>query len=378
MGFSTTPTATNPDGWNWGGVSELGGQANWAKAAIAYMDTVIQHCIGLGAQGIIVWDIEGEKGPLIFYGDPRVAATVSPEMNAAGVPGNSDAGIPNNQSVSDFLMTRVRAAGFKTGITTRAQLLNLATNTQTTYSTTLQGVTDLEGKMDYANARWGCTIFYCDSNDVSQPAIFQQIRIDRPQYLVCPEHWGNDNANGLAVSASTENNWVPYGCGFNYLAGLGAGVNVGGTGDILDRSTYPQGFDLVEVANSPSDLNDMTICAKAGDILLFVDWVVYTDTPNVEAALKAAGTFTGTGNFVSNPTPTPTPSPVPTPTPTPRPTPIPTPTPTPISTIKMGGTHILTQLVKGNANLLIAQKAPLSQTSRVNYSKPLGLSGRWF
>ena len=177
----------------------------------------------MGAQGIIVWDIEGEPsfrhGPAIFIGDPRVASTTAPEMNTPGLAGNSAAGIPSNQSVSDYLFALVRAAGLKTGVTTRAQLLNLAANTQTTYSSTLQGVTDLEGKMDYANTRWGCTMFYLDSSDVGQPGYIQQVHTDRPQYLISPEHWGNDNANGLSPSATTQNQFVPYCVGFNFLRG---------------------------------------------------------------------------------------------------------------------------------------------------------------
>jgi hypothetical protein len=291
MGFAASSTPTNPDSWNWGGVSELGGQTNWALAAISFMKRAIANCLGMGAQGIIVWDIEGEPnvlhGPAIFIGDPRVASTTAPEMNTPGLAGNSAAGIPSNQSVSDYLFALVRAAGLKTGVTTRAQLLNLAANTQTTYSSTLQGVTDLEGKMDYANARWGCTMFYLDSSDVSQPGYIQQVHSDRPRYLISPEHWGNDSANGLSPSASAQSQFVPYCAGFKFL----------GAGDVLDRSIYPLGFELVHCSYSPADLANMTRCAAAGDILLWTCWVVSAETPNVEAALKAAGRFTGTGNF---------------------------------------------------------------------------------
>lgn len=301
MCFNNQFTITNPNGWNWGGVNDLGGQTGWAKAAISFMKGVIAHCLGMGAQGIIVWDIEGEPkvlhGPAIFLGDPRVASTTAPEMNTPGLAGNSAAGIPSTQSVSDYLFTLVRAAGLKTGVMTRAQLLNLAANTQTTYSSTLHGVTDLESKMDYANTRWGCTMFYLDSNDVGQPGYIQQVHIDRPQYLISPEHWGNDQANGLSPSATTQNQFVPYGAGFNFLAGTGPGVKSGGTGDILNRATFPLGFDLVDCSHSPMDLADMTTCAAAGDILLWGCWTISAETPNVEAALRAAGRFTGTGNF---------------------------------------------------------------------------------
>jgi hypothetical protein len=58
------------------------------------------------------------------------------------------------------------------------------------------------------------------------------------------------------------------------------------------------------------------------------------------------------------------PTPTPTPIPTPSPTPVATPTPTP-GTITIGVTQVLTRLDSGNANLLLAQSANLSQAATI-------------
>ena len=75
---------------------------------------------------------------------------------------------------------------------------------------------------------------------------------------------------------------------------------------------------------------------------------------------------------VPTPMPTPMPTPVPTPVPTPMPTPVPTPAPTPVptptpigGTITIGQTSVLTNTDGGNANLLLAQSATLSQTATI-------------
>jgi hypothetical protein len=66
-----------------------------------------------------------------------------------------------------------------------------------------------------------------------------------------------------------------------------------------------------------------------------------------------------------SPTPTPTPAPTPTPTPTPTPAPTPTPTPTPAPTITMGITSVGPTVDSGNAGLVVAQSAFLTQKANL-------------
>ena len=76
-----------------------------------------------------------------------------------------------------------------------------------------------------------------------------------------------------------------------------------------------------------------------------------------------AGSWSFYATLALNPSP---PTEIPTPTPAPSPTPTPAATPTPFpGTITIGVTQVLTGLDSGNANLLLAQKADLSQAATI-------------
>ena len=81
--------------------------------------------------------------------------------------------------------------------------------------------------------------------------------------------------------------------------------------------------------------------------------------PNSPTESAGAWSFYATLSL-SPSAPTATPTPIPTPTPTPAETPIPTP-----GTIRIGITQVLTTLDSGNANLLLAQSADLSQAAMI-------------
>jgi hypothetical protein len=246
----------NVNAWNWGSVAANGGQTNWALHAIAAFQAAISAALAQGAQGIVVWDIEGERGGQsnpAYIGDPQTAtsAGVAMEMLQPN-PGNPSV-IGPTQSVADYCFSLVRAAGLKVGVTSRCDLLNSSATNQTQYSSLDQAVADQTRKADYANTRWGATIFYCDSADGgSSPANggqeFAALHAAFPSYLFIPEFERDGNISQNAA-------------GEDLFAGNAAPFTVSmNGGDWLDRGTYPQAFTVVAV-----DVDGLSAAVQASD-----------------------------------------------------------------------------------------------------------------
>jgi hypothetical protein len=254
----------NVNGWNWGSVAANGGQAGWANACIAAFKQAISDALAENAQGLIVWDIEGEKGGQsnpAYYGDPQTAtnAGIAPEMlqpNAANPPV-----IPTNQSVADYCFGLIRAAGLKVGVTSRCDLLNSSATDQSQYTSLAQAVADQTRKAKYANARWGATIFYCDSADgANSPADggqeFAQLHASFPKYLFIPEFEGDGN---ISQDASGENLFAGSAAPYTYSMN---------DGDWLDRTTYRLAFTVVAVDRGGLSTQQISNDQAKGDIIM--------------------------------------------------------------------------------------------------------------
>lgn len=116
----------------------------------------------LNAQGIILWDIEGQefKHPISYMGDPRHLAETTPEMDA----------------IADEVFAAYRNAGFKVGICIRPSKIVKDTSPlgidykkktgrdRWTHVEARNPIENMIDKIDYSKKRWGATIFYLDSN----------------------------------------------------------------------------------------------------------------------------------------------------------------------------------------------------------------------
>ena len=105
-------SVTNPRGWfNDPGLNFTGpdGAQRFRTALLAYADRSLANLRRTGAQGVIVWDLEGEQFPhkTSFIGDPRALDRLAPEM----------------APVADEFFQRLRAAGLRVGVTVRPQTL---------------------------------------------------------------------------------------------------------------------------------------------------------------------------------------------------------------------------------------------------------------
>ena len=239
-------SATNPRGWFNDPTLDVtgpGGPERFRKALLDYADRSIEILKRTGAQGAIVWDLEGEQYPhkTTFIGDPRLLDRLTPEMDV----------------VADDFFARLRNAGFKVGLTIRPQELKFdkfnwphQTQVFNTKETLLQ-------KIDYAQKRWGVTMFYIDSNGgVRRPDEVWQLRSlakQRPGILLIPEH-----------------TYLPY-SGFSApYASLSKGEPASATK--LARKLYPGSFQALDIGDGPEESARIAVARSEGDILLFRAW----------------------------------------------------------------------------------------------------------
>lgn len=108
MCSSAMGCAGNPRGWfndRQLDISSKEGLAKFGARIFAYASNAVTICKDMNAQGVIVWDIEGQEfpHPVSYIGDPRALPDIAPEMDA----------------VADEFFMKFRAAGLLTGITIR-------------------------------------------------------------------------------------------------------------------------------------------------------------------------------------------------------------------------------------------------------------------
>ncbi len=274
------PGGRNPRGWFNNDadidVTTEAGRAAFAKRLTDYADNSIRVLKAMNAQGMITWDIEGQEFPhaTSYIGDPRAFSLLAPEM----------------EPLADAYFARFRRAGLKVGVCIRPQLVERAADggvSQYDQTDMADVALTLIDKALYANTRWGCTLFYVDSNgdpNVPYPAsVFQNVAAALARRkivaLLMPEH------KKVRYYGAT----VPY-------AELRGG-NLG-TPDRV-RRVYPGAFTVL--CTSDGDLDghhaDLVNAVKGGDILLFRAW--WDDPQN--AKVKAIYAEAGAGRAIMHP-----------------------------------------------------------------------------
>jgi hypothetical protein len=238
-------SARNPRGWfNDPGFDALGdgGTERFRKALLAYADRAIAVLKAVNAQGMIVWDLEGEEFPqrTSFIGDPRMLQALAPEM----------------APVAAEFFRRFRDAGLRVGMTIRPQQLVFEGPRRIRQASVGDSGEVLLKKIDYARQRWGSTLFYIDSNSglLSPGEVFTLAKLarQRPDVLLIPEHH-QPMYYGFAA---------PYGA---IRDGRSA------TSKVL-RLFYPEAFQVLNVADAWNRASDIAAASRNGDVLLFPGW----------------------------------------------------------------------------------------------------------
>lgn len=220
-------------GWIDGGPGTLGA-AGFQADIIAKFNTAIANTISMHGQGIIVWDITGcgetagTGSNETYLGDPRflnpkAAGLTVPNSYSPYVPPTSVLGLngiePAMDAIADQLFSAIRNAGLKCGVCLRAQKVYIDANgdfqgnqgtygdNEPNYDTVLHQLADLDAKLMYAYNRWGCRIFYVDSNEAPNdvgpyeqaqgnptfaPAwVYTQLNLRHPDCVIFPEEHYN-------------------------------------------------------------------------------------------------------------------------------------------------------------------------------------------
>jgi hypothetical protein len=252
----------NPRGWFMErydlDVTTPQGVEDFHKRLLKYADNCIGFARDMNAQGVIVWDIEGQEMPhmISYIGDPRLMETMAPEM--AGV--------------ADAFMQKFKDAGLRVGVTIRPShvVRSPGSNEPWTHVQAEDPVEEISEKIAYAKKRWGCTLFYIDSTTLwdtqpdgtlvlnTMPAEFFRILNQRfPDSLLIPEesatrHWAYTAPYHELQQGYTQ---TP--------------ANV--------HAVYPDAFTILRVVDAGMDLvrqkhDELVAGVRSGDILLYRTW----------------------------------------------------------------------------------------------------------
>jgi hypothetical protein len=272
----------NPRGWfNGANVDYVSaaGLVAFSNALMARASGEIAVLKSMNAQGVIVWDSEGDElQNMTWIGDPRKVPLLAPEMDA----------------VADEFFAMYKNAGFRVGVALRPRLFtagatlpasgsngqvfvltsapfgqktHLYTNGWAQTNAVPYGgnsfdayLPDLTNKMQYAIDRWGASIFYIDSFgaiDNNGPQTLQaltNIAQAYPNVLLIPELGGAVNTNMFCASAPyLEPQYTGYLLPTNIL------------------STYPKAWSVICV-NAYDDYPSMLRSVAAGNIMLANSW----------------------------------------------------------------------------------------------------------
>ncbi len=244
------------------------GIAAFRSRLLAYADSSIKVLQDMDAQGVIMWDMEGEEfAQDAYYGDPRLVPKTAPEMeykDASGV------------ATIDAYFQRFRKAGLRVGVCLRPQQI-VFKNGVPTQTDSQDPERTLREKLAYAKKRWGCTLFYTDSTANAQgvldPDVFKNVADAYPDVLIFPE---NQTTRYYAYTAPLDS---------FYHHGVTS------TPQIV-RDVYPEAFSiLIADDNGKMDANHAKLVAavKRGDILIFNAWYANPDDDKLKSIYRDAG-----------------------------------------------------------------------------------------
>ncbi len=246
--------ATNPRGWFNNAadvdVTSPAGLARFRERLLNYADESITVLKGMGAQGTIAWDPEGQEfTDATYYGDPRLTSRLAPETDYKG------AAI---LGCMDAFFKKFRDAGLRVGVCIRPQEIHFVQGAPR-QDDSPDPVATLKSKIEYARKRWGCTLFYVDStvkgNEALDADVFRQAASAFPDVLLMPE---NETLRDYAYTAPLNS--------FQHHAVTSTPPGV--------RDVYPRAFSVLLAGDGDfTKYHDALVAAvRRGDILLFHGW----------------------------------------------------------------------------------------------------------
>ena len=252
----------NPRGWfgdahNVDVTTDAGREA-FHQRMLKHADLCIGFAKEINAQGVIVWDIEGEEMPhaISYIGDPRLMDQMAPEM----------------ADIADVFMKKFTDAGLRIGVTVRPTHVVRTPSAKHPWGHVAPDdiVEEISQKIEYANKRWGCTLFYVDSTVqwVTAPDGTIDLKVLPAEYFaILNKRFPNVL---LIPEQSTTRTWAYAACYHELQQGYpSTPASV--------RACYPGAFSVLRVVDAEmkllSDHHDELVAGvRAGDIILFRSW----------------------------------------------------------------------------------------------------------
>jgi hypothetical protein len=175
---------TNPNRWFMNAkdvnVSTDEGKDAFRERLLKFADGAVAALKQLGAQGGITWDPEGQRTGHTYYGDPRIIPDIAPEMEYRG---------KYDQATVDAYFRKFKEAGLRFGICIRPQRVSRKDKywVQEELKSQTDMLVELEAKISYAQKRWGCTLFYIDSDYAVTAWLYRDLQARHPDVLLIPE-----------------------------------------------------------------------------------------------------------------------------------------------------------------------------------------------
>jgi hypothetical protein len=269
---ANTKWPNNPRGWfsdQTIDVTTKPGRFLFRKRLMEYAMRGIALLKEMNAQGMILWDVEGQEfpqGEASYAGDPTQLPRLAPEMDA----------------VADEFFRRFTNQGLKVGLCIRCNEIVFRSDGsfyQREYEDDDAAFEGLDKKIAYARNRWRCTLFYIDSNagkrGILDVDIFRRLQQKHPDCLIAPEHC---TAEYFACTA-------PY----RELRKSAPWGGVARTPEAI-KDLYPGSFSLINIADGDIDgrRNELLQAVKHGDILLYRSWYQSDEFPDVKSIYREA------------------------------------------------------------------------------------------
>ncbi len=217
-------------------------------------DGLIATMKAADAQGMIVWNIEGGPGSIKYVGDPHMVEILCPEMNA----------------VADDYFKKFLDAGLRTGLCLRPSHIDVHKTPEGkpffthTHDANENPVEVISGKIAYAKKRWGCTIFYIDTNSVYR----KRGSSDKTTgALMSADQWDEICRRNPGVLLVPEHSYIRYytsSAGYDQMD-MGCAIS-----PPIVKQTWPGAFKCVTIDNPPQkQWNTLVNMWRSGDVILF-------------------------------------------------------------------------------------------------------------
>ena len=277
-GRGTIRTEKNPNGWFNDAkidVTTPQGRSAFAAKLLADIDNTIVTLKETGAQGVIWWDVEGERWPqpTTYIGDPRVLDPGHPDHDKYAPELDTQVTYNGRQMpVIDACFKKWADAGLRTGLTIRPQSLAFINGAAAQPTHANQVADNLCDKATYARDRFGCTMFYVDSiNEWFGSFWMEKVIKKYPDILLVPE-WGRTRSYRHSSQFS-----------YTRFTGFYRGVPA------EMQACWPDAFCCMANVDLDKGYNDAVFAVKNGNLLLFNCWYGSAETQKIKQIYETTG-----------------------------------------------------------------------------------------